>query len=275
MKKWNYNLSNTIRTIGAIPFMFFVFTPSLILMGFNLYFNLAIFDSVADALELSYRHRLKLKAIAYLPSVLLIMKPLLELLFLKTGSAIDNNERNYLKMMKTVSIGILGFAAIAYLISYLFLDVKTSAYAVNPNPGLFEPSMIETENKVKIGFFDFLIDLFSLGLSYFTETLAGFLLITVKDILFPDSNQKIEVKILNEKSAKLLKDLDEYLKQTPEQIRKKFVNNHALIKEEINRISSFNLNNFDGFDDEKKEFLSKKTKVINLLEESLKNPTLP
>lgn len=187
MEKWNYNLSNTIRTIGAIPFMFFVFTPSLILMCFNLYFNLAIFDSVADALELSYRHRLKLKAIAYLPSVLLIMKPLIELLFIKSNSKIDDNEKNYLKMMKVVSIGILGFAGTVYFISYMFLDIKTSVYVVNTNAGLFDSSMIETENKQKIGFFDFMIDMFSLGISYFTETLAGFLLITVKDILFPDS----------------------------------------------------------------------------------------
>lgn len=277
MAKWNHNLSTVIRTAGAVPFMFLVFAPSLILIGFNIYFNLAVFDSISFALDLNYSHAKKLKAIVFMASILLIMKPLIETLFKQTGTGIDDTEKSYLKMMKFVSIGILGFGGLIYLITYLFFDIKVPVYQPNPNASFFESSMIETDAKKEISFFDFMIDLFVIGLSYFTETLAGFLLITVKDILFPefdksDNKPKAitpEVKTLNPKCSAILKDIDKYLSQTPEQVRTSFIANTQQIKNEINRIKTFNVRLFEDFEDKRNEFAEKLPKVLEILEKSL------
>ena len=186
--KWNEKLSNILRTVGAIPYMFIVFAPSLILTVFNIYFNLSIFETVAVALGLSYQYYQKLKWFVYLSSILLIMRPLIEQLFATTGNSINSTEASYLKMMKYVGIGIIGVGGIAYIMAYLIGEMNVNEYKQIANPTWLQSMFgfnMEISGKRPINLYEAGIDIASMFASYFTETLAGFMLITSKDILFP------------------------------------------------------------------------------------------
>jgi hypothetical protein len=186
--KWNEKLSNILRTIGAIPYMFIVFAPSLILTIFNIYFNLSVFETVATALGLSYQYYQKLKWFVYLSSILLIMRPLIEQLFATTGNSINESEKSYLTMMKYVGIGIIGIGGIAYIMSYLIGDIQVNEYRTITNPNIFQSFFgfdKEVASRRAINLYEVGIDIAAMFASYFTETLAGFMLITSKDILFP------------------------------------------------------------------------------------------
>lgn len=192
--KWNEKLSNILRTVGVIPYMFIVFAPSLILTIFNIYFNLSIFETVAIALGLSYQYYQKLKWFVYLSSILLIMRPLIEQLFATTGNSINATEASYLKMMKYVGIGIIGVGGIAYIMAYLIGEINVNEYKQIANPSWFQSVFgfnMEIVGKRPINFYEAGIDIASMFASYFTETLAGFMLITSKDILFPSNTKHV------------------------------------------------------------------------------------
>jgi len=260
---WNHKLSNIMRTIGAVPYMFIVFAPSLILTVFNIYFNLSVFEAVASTLDLSYNYYQKLKWFVYLSSVLLIMRPLIQELFLITNGKISEVESYYLRLMNYVGIGILAVGALAYIASYLTGDIYVNTYKTMQNPSFFQSLFgfdKEIAGKRVINGFEFSLDLFAMFASYFTETLAGFMLITSKDILFPDLQSKKpqeepkKNKILEKEAGEMLIRVRDLANMNPHEIAKLLVSKEKLTKQKED-IQNFNLNQFDGFESQKSKFI--------------------
>lgn len=281
---WTEKLSSSLRVIGVVPYMFIVFAPSLILTVFNIYFNLSVFETVGTALDLSYGYQKKLKWFVYLSSVLLIMRPLIQELFHQTNGSINKTEEYYLELMKFVGIGILCIGGATYITSYLISDIKVPVYGDIKNPTWIQTILGE---KQKIGTrsingFEFALDLAAMFASYFTETLAGFMLITSKDILFPnaktsnksDNSKKPEsdnerVVPISTSAKHVLIRLSDLSKKNDEELLTLFGNDINKIKQEKDRIDSFKLSEFDGFPNEKQKFLKLKAEVIGKLDKLL------
>jgi hypothetical protein len=192
---FSQNFSRIIKVIGSTPFIILVSLPSLVFIGFNIYFTTNIISLIINSLELASLFGKMVRGFIYLSTTLLIMYPLLETLFRTTGGTVSKAEESYLKLFDRVAIALLIVTAGLYLSCWLGLigtGIQVDVMKPKPNLSSFESfinlffSIEVVDSKRDITFIEGIIGLSVFGFIYFTDKAAGICLITMKDILFPD-----------------------------------------------------------------------------------------
>jgi hypothetical protein len=240
---------------------------------------LSVFETVVIDLDLSYTYYQKLKWFVYLSSILLIMRPLIEQLFNTTNGTINDSEKSYLSMMKYVGIGIISVGAIAYIMSYIIGDIQVNIYKTVSNPSWIQSLLgfdQEISGKRSINGFEVILDLSAMAASYFTETLAGFMLITSKDILFPEQikggtlPKDKHKKKLSDDAANVLQRMTDLIGMSDDDVVKTLVTKDAVYKEK-NKLLGFDKNSFANFPDDLARFTTLQGKLRTKLESVIKN----
>jgi hypothetical protein len=212
------NFSRLVTLIGGIPFIILVSVPSLVFIGFNLYFTSGITSLIITSLGIASLFGKMLKGFLILSTALLIMMPLLRMMFTKTGGELTKQESSDLNMFNIVAGSILLsmlflfiICAMGYIGKGITVDIMSPKKTLT-NFETFINIFSTVEEKVgerPIFFVEGLLAAACFALIFFTDKAAGICLITMKDILFPDLLNNSKEESGEENLQELRKKFDE------------------------------------------------------------------
>lgn len=226
VKNLSQDFTRIIKVVGASPFIFLVYLPSVILIGFNVIFTSTVISLLIQTLDLASVIGKMVRGLMYLSTTLLIMKPLLEMLFTASNSELTTIEKKWLNLFDRLAMGILIFVALLFLGCWLgFIgkgNIMVDVCIPKPNLNSFESIIdifytLEVKDSSRaISFIEGVIIFICLGVIYFTDSAAGICLVTVKDILFPDllskANQSPHQAINDKKETEIINKFNDIYK---------------------------------------------------------------